>query len=223
VVVLFTLGAAGDINPAHFMWQANAPRRSWEMGAAMGCEVAKTALGIMPDADPVLRVAQSSVELPLEPLPGPDEVCAIRDRGAARAQELRRQGRPWDEIAVPLVDRDWAEEAVRELAAGRAQRTQPCEIQAVRLGDAVLVAAPLEVFVETGLAIKGASPAAVTVISSNSNGALGYLPTREAYEGEDYTNPRGNAFKVYGLYAFAPGAEPAVRRAAGEVIAGLFS
>ena len=91
-------------------------------------------------------------------------------------------------------------------------------MQALRLGDAVLLALPLEVFTETGLAIKAASPAAWTVICSNSNGFNGYLPTRDAYDSGDYTNPEGLAPKVYGVYAFSPEAEPLLRQKAIEFL-----
>ena len=222
VVVLFTLGAAGDINPANFRWKQNTPERSWQTGAALGCEVTKTALRIECQPGATIGVAQASVDLPLEPLPSPAELESIRSKAAADAEMLQGQGRAWDDIANALVDRDWAGEALKTLASGEARRTMPCDLQAIRLGEAALAAMPLEVFVETGLAIKRASPARATFLSTNSNGALGYLPTRAAYEGEDYTNPRGRAPKVYGLYAFAPGAEPAVRRAASEIVAALF-
>jgi hypothetical protein len=87
----------------------------------------------------------------------------------------------------------------------------------------VVLAAPLEIFTETSLAIKQASPARVTLISSNSNGGVGYLPTRDAYERVDYTNPEGLAPKVYGIYALAPEAEPVFRQAATRLIGELFA
>lgn len=222
VAVLFTLGAAGDINPASFRWKQNTPRRSWEMGTALGCEVARTALHIVARPDPVVRCAMHSVELPLEPLPPAADLRAMRDAAAAAAAEMRSQGRAWEDIANAEVDRDWAAEALQALASGAEQPAQPCEIQTIRLGDAALAALPLEVFVETGLAVKQAAPAGIAVVCANTNGALGYLPTADAYQGDDYTNPRGRAPRVYGLQAFAPGAEPAARQAASEAVASLF-
>jgi hypothetical protein len=193
------------------------------MGAVLGCEVAQTILRIEPQPGAAVRVKRASIELPVEPLPPRDELESIRASAAALAERLQHEGRPWEDVANALVDRDWAGEALRALASGEVKQTLPCEIQAFRLGDAVLAAMPLEVFAETGLAIKLASPAQATFLSTNSNGTLGYLPTLAAYDGEDYTNPRGRAPKVYGLYAFAPGAEPAARQAAAQVVASLFA
>lgn len=57
----------------------------------------------------------------------------------------------------------------------------PFEVQIIRLGDTCVVALQGEVFVEFGLAIKAASPAAKTFVLETSNGyAPGYLYTEEA-------------------------------------------
>ena len=50
-------------------------------------------------------------------------------------------------------------------------------LQAIRIGDLGIVALPFETFVETGLAIKRASPLQQTFVISLANGAEGYLPT----------------------------------------------
>ena len=52
-------------------------------------------------------------------------------------------------------------------------------LQAIGIGDLGIVALPFETFVETGLAIKGASPFQETLVVSLANGAEGYLPTPE--------------------------------------------
>jgi hypothetical protein len=60
-------------------------------------------------------------------------------------------------------------------------RRQECgELQAIAVGDAAFVAAPGELFVEMGLAIKKASPFRKTFVVGLANGYLGYMPTDEA-------------------------------------------
>jgi hypothetical protein len=86
-----------------------------------------------------------------------------------------------------------------------------CELAAARIGSSAVLTAPLEVFTETGLAIRRASPFAVTIIATNSNGGVGYLPAADAYRSPDYTNPEGLAPKIYGIHALAPEAEPLFR------------
>ena len=222
VVALFALGAAGDSNPAGYAAGQTTPRRSRQIGAILGCEVARVALGLETRQDPELRVKRTMVELPVAPLPPEAELRAFHEQFAAQAARWRAEGRPFAEVSVAEIKRDWARDALAAWAAGATQGSRPCEIQGIRLGGAALVSMPLEVFAETSLAIKQGSPASPTFLCSATNAALGYLPTREVYEVEDYTNPQGLAPKVYGLYAFASGAEPLARGTANELLRSLF-
>jgi hypothetical protein len=126
-------------------------------------------------------------------------------------------------VSISLIKRDWAEDALAVREADAVATEVPCEMMALRLGPVVLVALPLEVFTATGLAIKAASPAAMTAVVTNANGGVGYLPTTDAYQGNDYTNPQGLAPKIYGIYALAPDAEPIVRERAASIVNRLFS
>ncbi|MFP6619376.1 MAG: neutral/alkaline non-lysosomal ceramidase N-terminal domain-containing protein [Pirellulaceae bacterium] len=55
-------------------------------------------------------------------------------------------------------------------------------LQAIRLGDIAIAAAPCEVFAETGLAIKRRSPFPKTFSIELANGYGGYLPTPEQHK-----------------------------------------
>ena len=222
VVTLFMLGAAGDTNPLGYVAGKTTPQRSRQIGAMVGCEVARVALGIETSPDAALQAQAASIDLPVEPLPAAEALQATYEQFAAQAVRLRAEGRPFAEVSLAEITRDWASDA---LAAHRSRTTlsaRPCELQGLRLGDVAILAMPLEVFTETALQIKGSSPAALTVLCSNANGGMGYLPTEEAYNTRDYTNPQGLAPKVYGIYAFSPGAEPLLRQAAGELLSRLF-
>ncbi len=56
------------------------------------------------------------------------------------------------------------------------------KLQALRIGNVGIVAIPGEVFCETGLAIKKASPLKPTFVVSHANAWHGYLPTPEQHE-----------------------------------------
>jgi hypothetical protein len=61
------------------------------------------------------------------------------------------------------------------------------EVQVFRLSDDVaLVGLPGEIFVELGLAIKKASPFAVTLVVELCNDAPGYVPTLKAFKEGSY-------------------------------------
>lgn len=52
----------------------------------------------------------------------------------------------------------------------------------IGLGDIVIVSAPYEMFCDTGMAIKAASPFKNTIVCTIANGANGYLPTEQAWD-----------------------------------------
>jgi len=58
----------------------------------------------------------------------------------------------------------------------------PLILQAFRLGDLAIAAAPCEIFVEIGLDIKAKSPFKPTFTTSLANGYNGYLPTPEHHK-----------------------------------------
>ena len=223
VLAQFALGPAGDINPAGYIPNTFTPQRSWKYGAVLGCEAARLALGAIDLASPLLRVRSVMVPLPVEPLPTSEQLQQMHRQFSQQAARLRADEATWEAIARVEIQRDWAADALQTRERGEPVQHLDCEVMAVRFGDAVLLAAPLELFTATGLAIKAASPARATLICSNANGALGYLPTLDAYLEDDYTNPQGVAHKVYGLYAFSSDAEPLFREQAIRLLRDIFA
>lgn len=66
----------------------------------------------------------------------------------------------------------------QRLAALPEQMTAP--VQAIRLGDAAILALPGEIFVETGLRVKAQTSASPLMLVSLANGYIGYVCTDEA-------------------------------------------
>jgi hypothetical protein len=68
-------------------------------------------------------------------------------------------------------------------------------LQAIRIGDIGIAATPCEVFAETGLAIKAASPFGKTFNMELANGYAGYLPPRRQHDWGGYeTWPARSSF-----------------------------
>jgi hypothetical protein len=55
------------------------------------------------------------------------------------------------------------------------------EVQAISMGDIVIVCVPGEIFVEFGLEIKKKSPFKYTLVSELANDVIGYVPVPEAF------------------------------------------
>jgi hypothetical protein len=78
-------------------------------------------------------------------------------------------------------------------------------LQALRIGDIAVAAAPCEIFAETGLAIKAGSTFENTFTIELANGYSGYLPTPQEHEWGGYETwaARSSHLEV--------GAEPKIR------------
>ncbi len=63
----------------------------------------------------------------------------------------------------------------------------PVEFHVLRLGDVAMATNPFELFLDYGLQIKGRSKAVLTFLSQLSCDYHGYLPTRRAVAGGDYS------------------------------------
>ena len=125
---------------------------------------------------------------------------------SVRAEALRASSRTFAaQVRVPSEDEvAWAEQAVQGkmsmVASGldvvRARRILniqttgqaqvQTEVSAVALGEVALVGLPGEIFCEHGLAIKRQSPFPYTFVTELCNDALGYVPTRAAYDEGGY-------------------------------------
>jgi neutral ceramidase len=139
-----------------------------------------------PEPDGTLRVATATATLPVRPFPS-------REEGEARANEAR-------EVLAGLRAAGASDDAIRD-ATWRAKRLSQqaghsrltdgraevqVELQAIGIGPAALLGAPMEVFGELGAAVAGGSPFPWTAVSGYSNGSTGYLPTAEAFESGGY-------------------------------------
>jgi hypothetical protein len=80
--------------------------------------------------------------------------------------------------------------------------TVPVELHVLRMGDIAMATNPFELFLDYGIQIKGRSKATLTFISQLTCDHHGYLPTRRAVAGGDYSavnhtvGPRGGRVLV---------------------------
>lgn len=177
--VLFLQGAVGDIDPPD-------KQPDWARPRAIGSALAAAAL----------RARERAVALPDATLRARRERISLPRRGAASVAEAEA------ELVALRVSRDragagdpagwWVDLKVSEAEAvaaalreGRAP-TIEAEVSALRIGDLALAFVPCELFSELGVAIKRRSPAAVTVVTGYTDGALWYVPTRAAFDEGGY-------------------------------------
>ena len=120
----------------------------------------------------------------------PSSRCArfpLTRKGRARAAEarealatLRREGAP-----AQVAEATWRAKRIAQ-QAGHSRLTDgrptvEVELQAIRVGQAALLGAPMEVFNALGASVAEGSPFPWTAVSGYSNGSTGYLLTAEAF------------------------------------------
>ncbi len=170
-VAVFVNGAAGNIHH-------NNPMRAWNMEAEeAGSKLAADALAAVAKmaftGKWALDGAAATVRLPYRKLTKAEMAGTVR--GAQR-----------------FVDPAIYDRAMPKLAARiRERKTQPAEVQVLRLGGVMVAAIPAEYFVEHGLRIKEQAWPAHALVAGFSNGMVGYVPTVEAFKRSGYETTLG--------------------------------
>ncbi len=204
---LYLQGCTGNLNPLGGVTDR------YDNCARLGTILAGEAIRVHGEALPVpadrLAALRRSFDLPLAPLPPLTEVEAEIAALRERLETLEAERAPALIVENTRFALRRAERVREEVAAGRTNQAVPFEVQALRLGDVAIVAAPAELFVEIGLAIKERSPFPHTLALGYANGCIGYVPVAEAYPEGGYEVEQ--AHKGYGqLAAVAPTAASAI-------------
>lgn len=182
MVSLFTQGACGDLNPVRD--DSHDFKDVDRYGLMLGGEVLKL-VGLLsspdyPTSPPMVAVNAAVISLPLRDVPPRDSILQILEE----ADRKLRLAETEEERKRLAKERRQAEEALILIA--RSAEPIEAEIQVMRLGDAVLVAIPGELFAELGLEIKRRSTAPYTFIVGYANGWIGYIPTQKAWRQGGY-------------------------------------
>ena len=176
LVTLFTIGTAGDLN--HVDVTTKAAQKGMPEATRLGAALGNSVLGkwsALKRINPGALVARSEMVKLRLPEITEDQVAKARSV-ALRAASTN---------APPFLEQVQAFKVLD--VYGRQGRPQEVEVQVIALGDDVAwVSLPGEIFVELGLEIKRRSPFPVTIIAELANGAIGYIPTRRAYEQGNY-------------------------------------
>jgi Neutral/alkaline non-lysosomal ceramidase, N-terminal len=190
---LFLQGCAGDVAPWDF-WMGNpAPKQHSyanrdELGRLVGLEAARVAahVRLSPDAD--VHVTTGMVPMRRRQLPFEDDELDLVSRSLA-SQPLPTFSELWtDDVhtvnSAQLFPLPYQRGAVGMYRNMRDRRDEPllAEVQAIRIGDAAIVANPFELFNGPGVAIRRQSRVSgATFVLGYSNDYLGYLPRTEDF------------------------------------------
>ncbi len=196
-VALMSNGTSGDANCIDFT------KPNWKndhfMVARAVADAALVALKGVRYQDWVpLAMAEQKQSLKVR-LPSKADVTEARDYLAKNVGD--RPTRTWEE--------NYARETVK-MAGWPAKKE--IKLQAVRIGDFAIGTTPCETYGSTGLAIKQASPFALTMVMELANGCNGYLPPPDQFELGGYTTWRARSSYL------EVGAEPEIKHTVGLLL-----
>ena len=136
-----------------------------------------------------------------------DEVREQIAHFQAEARALGNQPERFEEVTGEVqMPRFWLKyyrSLEKRLLAGELPALDQAELQAICLGDqVVLLAVPAEVYTAQGMAIWAGSPFAHTLLTCYANGIVGYIPPAEEFAQGSYAAKLAAA--VYGGAPFMP-------------------
>ena len=208
-VSVYLSGTCGDINSDPCGGDFERAREIGEAlaGAALASIRSARPASTGPADRPAVAAASCTIDLPLM-RPNRHEIAeSLRGLSAPDPQPP-----PWKGGQIA-----WAKGTLRQIDAGKADRTVAAEVQAIRIGNLCLIGVPAETFQAIGGAIRRAGPRRFTAVVGYANGCIGYLPTREAYPNGGYEVQ--TAHRYYGHPAVvAPEAGERVVAAAIELL-----
>jgi hypothetical protein len=190
---IFLQGCAGDVAPWDF-WMGNpAPKQHSyanrdELGRLVGLETARVASQVSVSSDADVSVTSTVVPLRRRQLQFEDDELNAVSR-SLESQPLPAFPNLWpDHVhtvnSAQLFPLPYQRGAVGMYRNMCQRRDEPllAEVQAIRIGDAAIVANPFELFNGPGLEIRRRSPVGgATFVLGYSNDYLGYLPRTEDF------------------------------------------
>jgi len=184
--VVMLNGAGGDSNHLNRFLPYDTPREA-QNGLHFAKRMARKVAG------EALKIYDDAKEISLGKVRGFEEVAMVG----------RNPHEPWE---VPIAEKivackvkkevDLPEElraykmslkkAARILVNEKNHDDIPVPVYGLQVGGLSFIGIPGEPFSETGMNIKARSELDMTMVTCRTNGSVGYLPTRRAYEGAGY-------------------------------------
>jgi hypothetical protein len=144
----------------------------------------------------VVRAAEDRVPFPFAALPEEPELTAQHAEYHAALHEAIARGAGDAELCGLHYYEKWSRRILDDIRAGDAPQELVAPINAVRIGEGVIVSGPGEVFAEIGMAVKERSPGLPTLYAGYTNGCVGYFSTEASYVAGGYEP--GYSHRSYG-------------------------
>ncbi len=200
ILTLFFTGASGDVDPRE--------RGSFSIAERLGLELAEEALKIISKMETRTDIDIEAKETSLKILYGwaPDiqEAKKVYESTRQKYEEAKRSGNR-ESRKIQKAFLLWAEELREKALKNELPKSLECRLQCLKLGEAVLLAFPFELFSSVSLSLKEKSAVKNLFMIGYANGYFGYLPDRSSIREGGYEVEE--AFKYVGILPFDSNAE----------------
>lgn len=211
---MFVQGAAGDIVDVGFK-DFSRPRDVEPLGVKLGQSTLKALRKIHTTSDATLKLITETIQLPRR-TDIPRRIIALQRRQAELLESLRFTSLSFESFVplyrcrstLESFRRRQVEKYLQDLRAMEelskiqddiatlrkhqainqqsGSKTVAAELQGIRIGNCLLITAPIELLVEIGLRLKKTSPYKPTLVAAFSNGYLHYGPPARDYSRGGY-------------------------------------
>jgi neutral ceramidase len=173
---VFLNGAAGDLRPTR---RGSQEALRW-LGEALATAVHSALERREPIEDVRLEVRRAQLELPYLRIPGEAELEQV-DFAPDRPLFYAAQRTKFLEDKQRRILAAWRSNTRTALRENRLPRSAPAEVQVISLGPLGWVGIPGEPFIELAQEIQQRSGRQQHFVCGYTNGALGYIPSPQAY------------------------------------------
>lgn len=199
-VILFFCGGSGDVDPV----QRGNFSMADKLGKILAVEASRVIEKMEFQKEIEIKAEESPLKIPHSLIPNSKAAEKIYEESRNCYQEAVKQGEK-KEIRIQKAFLLWAEEIKERALRNKLPSALEIELQCLKLGKAVLLAHPFELFSSVSLSLRLKSKRESLFLVGYSNGYAGYLPDENSYLEGGYEVDE--AFKYCGLLPLSSQAE----------------
>lgn len=196
ITTLFFTGATGDVDPK----ERGSFLIAEKLAGILSAKARHIIRQMKPQSNGDIKTGQISLKIPFGWIPSADEAEKICEENTSAYRKALEKGNR-EEAKIRKAFFLWAE----DLRNRALKRTLPdsleCELQAIKLGEAVFLAFPLELFSSLSLELRRLSGIECLFLVGYANGYHGYLADDKSAKEGGYEIEE--AFKYSGLLPFS--------------------
>jgi hypothetical protein len=214
-VILFFCGASGDVDPVERGNFSIANR----LGRTLAAEASRVIKKMKFQTDIEIKAREASLKIPHGWIPNQKEAEKILRESRNHYEQAVKKGEK-KEIKIQKAFLLWAKEIKERALKNKLPSVLETKLQCLKLGEAILLAHPFELFSSVSLSLRVKSKIESLFLAGYANGYEGYLPDENSYTEGGYEVDE--SFKYCGLLPLSVQAEKTFKKKVLFLIENIF-